>query len=236
MDFLIFRFPAQVPLHTPHGWCWSGCESRRQRLIWRFPCSQDPPRARPRHLNLPEDATALGESFFYWTHRPEFGPWLRACREEAGINLKDAAKAFELSFGKLQMMETGKRTKAPSYELLQAIARLYERTLGEVMEQAGVKMVRPSRHLLQSRLDKTFEQLVTHGELMPDRMTSETMDCYSPLQKRQWIEFALKLEAHVRSGGPALESILALPEDEEDDGSQEPEDFHTRTESELFEE
>lgn len=49
--------------------------------------------------------------------------------------------------------------------------------------------------------DAVFTRLVLHPALRPLRMDDRWIDSFSSLQKKQWVEFARRLEAFLHAGG-----------------------------------
>lgn len=160
-------------------------------------------------------ARAVGEVAFYREHNPEFGPYLRGLREDRGLSLRDAADQLGLTFAKLQKMETGGRFRIDSLNLLGDIADLYVRPRAEVLEAAGIRVL--EAHTVAAELDEdaAFAALVLHPALRPLRMDDRWLDAFSPLQKKQWVEFAKRLEAYFHAGG-SIADILE-PDQPEDD-------------------
>lgn len=168
----------------------------------------------------------LGDAAFYWRYRPEFGAWLRAAREARGLTLRAAAAELDISFTTLQKFEVSGRSKAPSLALLQRIATLYGRPLGEVLEEAGVEVALPPDVYADVNRDDAFAALVLHPALRPTRMDPAWLDSFSSVHKQQWVEFALRLESHLAAGGVSVSEILrrgvksTSPEREDDGGSE----------------
>ena len=169
----------------------------------------------PRSLSTTDapDATdtelrPLGDAAFYWRYRPEFGAWLRAAREVRGLALRAAAAELGISFTTLQKLEVSGRNKAPSLVLLQRIATLYGRPLGEVLEEAGVEVALPPDVYADVNRDDAFAALVLFPALRPTRMDPAWLDSFSSVHKQQWVEFALRLESHLAAGGVSVSEIL----------------------------
>ena len=150
----------------------------------------------------------LGDAAFYWRYKPEFGAWLRQARESRGLTLRAAATELGFSFTKLQKLEVSGRNKAPPLSLLQRIATLYGRPLGEVLEAAGVEVAMPPDVYAEVNQDDAFAALVLHPALRPVRMEPAWLDSFSSVHKQQWVEFALRLESHLASGGASVSEIL----------------------------
>ena len=144
---------------------------------------------------------AMGEVAFYREHNASFGPYLRQLRLDRGLSLRDASDQLGLTFAKLQKMETGGRFRIDSLSLFGAIADLYSRPRHEVLEAAGIKVLEP--HEITNELDdeSAFARLVLHPALRPMRMDDRWLDSFSSLHKRQWVEFAKRLEAFFHAGG-----------------------------------
>jgi len=159
---------------------------------------------------------AIGEVAFYREHNPNFGPYLRKLREERGISLRDAADQLGMTFAKLQKMETGGRFRIDTLKLLADIADLYVVPRGEVLSAAGIRVLEP--HAITEELDDegAFGRLVLHPALRPLSMDDRWLDSFSSLQKRQWVEFAKRLEAFFHAGG----SVAGVLEPEPEGGAE----------------
>lgn len=153
---------------------------------------------------------AMGEVAFYREHSPSFGPYLRELREHRGLSLRDAADQLGLTFAKLQKMETGGRFRIESLTLFGALADLYSRPRAEILQAAGIKVLEPHEVTDELDEDNAFARLVLNPALRPMRMDDRWLDSFSSLQKKQWVEFAKRLEAFFHAGG----SIAAILEPE----------------------
>lgn len=151
---------------------------------------------------------AVGEVAFYREHNASFGPYLRELRDRRGLSLRDASDQLGLTFAKLQKMETGGRFRIDSLALFSGIADLYGRPRGEVLEAAGIKVLAAQAVSDDMDDEAAFGRLVLHPALRPMRMDERWLDSFSTLQKRQWVEFAKRLEAYFHAGG----SIAAVVE------------------------
>ena len=86
----------------------------------------------------------------------------------------------------------------PTLKVLQRIADVYGRDLREIMHEAGFVFETPADlDAMEESLDARFLRLVTHPALRPMRMDALVIEMIPPLVKRQWIEFARKLEEHL---------------------------------------
>lgn len=165
----------------------------------------------PAAVEGPSDlGRAMGEVAFFREHNTTFGPYLRKLRDERGISLRDAADQLGMTFAKLQKMETGGRFRIDSLSVFGDLADLYVRPRAEVLEAAGIRVLEP--HALTDELDEdaAFARLVLNPALRPMRMDDRWLDSFSSLQKKQWVEFAKRLEAFFHAGG----SIAAILEPE----------------------
>lgn len=155
---------------------------------------------------------AMGEVAFYREHNDQFGPYLRNLRESRGLSLRDAADQLGMTFAKLQKMETGGRFRIDSLNLFSDIADLYARPRAEVLQAAGIRVLEP--HTVTNELDDeaAFARLVLHPALRPLRMDERWLDSFSPLQKKQWVEFARRLEAFFHAGGSLTQVLEPEPE------------------------
>ena len=79
--------------------------------------------------------------------------------------------------------------------------------LPEVLEAAGIRVLEP--HAVTDELDddNAFARLVLHPALRPLRMDERWIDSFSTLHKKQWVEFAKRLEAFFHAGG-SLAQVL----------------------------
>ena len=98
----------------------------------------------------------------------------------------------------------------PTLKVLQRIANVYGRDLREVMHEAGFRFeTPPGVDMLDENLDERFLRLVTHPALRPMRMDPAVIEMIPPLVKRQWIEFARKLEKRLMGSVEDVNAILA---------------------------
>jgi transcriptional regulator with XRE-family HTH domain len=154
---------------------------------------------------------AMGEVAFYREHNPGFGGYLRKLREDRGLSLRDAADQLGMTFAKLQKMETGGRFRIDSLALFADIADVYVRSRDEVLEAAGIRVLEPGAVTDELDEDSAFARLVLHPSLRPLRMDERWTDAFSPLQKRQWVEFAKRLEAFFNVGGSLAQVLDPAP-------------------------
>lgn len=166
--------------------------------------------------NLPPDAgPPAGVAQVLWEERASFGPYLRGLRDAARLSLRAASDGMGVSFSYLAKMETGEKATPPSMNVLQRLARFYGRDLREVMHEAGfVFELPPEVEARIESLDAQFLRLVTHPELRPMRMDAVVMELIPPLVKRQWIEFARKLENRLVGSSEEVDAIVARPDPE----------------------
>ena len=66
---------------------------------------------------------------------------------------------------------------------------------------------------MEESIDARFLRLVTHPALRPMRMDAIVLELIPPLVKRQWIEFARKLETHLMGSAEEVEAILSRKPD-----------------------
>lgn len=162
--------------------------------------------------NAPPSAEPVGVAALMWEARASFGPYLRGLRDAARLSLRAASEEMGVSFSYLAKLETGEKATPPSLKVLQRMARLYGRDLRELMHEAGFSFeTSPELDALEENLDARFLRLVTHPELRPMRMDAVVMELIPPLVKRQWIEFAKKLEKHLLGSSDEVDAIVARP-------------------------
>ncbi len=140
---------------------------------------------------------------------PEFGPYLRKMRQARKLSIRQAVRELGIPFSTLQTLETNKRSGQPSMEFLTRVSEVYDRPLQEVLTKAGAEFYMPTTEPVPDDVDHAFERLMLHDALRPMRLGTEHLDYYSKLQKRQIVQMAMNLEAHVVNGGLAVATIMA---------------------------
>lgn len=155
---------------------------------------------------------AMGEVAFYREHNAGFGPYLRKLREDRGLSLRDAADQLGMTFAKLQKMETGGRFRIDGLGLFGDIADVYVRPRAEVLEAAGIRVLEPQAVSGEMDDESAFARLVLNPALRPLRMDERWIDSFSSLQKKQWVEFATRLEAFFHAGGSLAKVLDPEPE------------------------
>jgi transcriptional regulator with XRE-family HTH domain len=165
------------------------------------------------HLkNAPPGAKPAGVAALTWERRTSFGPYLRGLRDAARLSLRAASEEMAVSFSYLAKLETGEKATPPSLKVLQRIAIFYGRDLRELMHEAGFQFETPPEvDAKVESVDAQFLRLVTHPALRPMRMDAVVMEMIPPLVKRQWIEFARKLEKHLLGDSDDVDAIVARP-------------------------
>lgn len=173
----------------------------------------DMPSRSPTELVLKNASPGQGRSALAavtWDARATFGPYLRGLREAARLSLRAASERIGMSFSYLAKLETGERSSPPTLKVLQRMAHAYGRDLRELMHEAGFRLeTPPDMDALDESLDDRFIRLVTHPALRPMRMDPGVVEMIPALVKRQWIEFARKLEEHVSGATAEVDAILA---------------------------
>ena len=165
--------------------------------------------------NAPPNAKTAGVAALTWERRTSFGPYLRGLRDAARLSLRAASEEMAVSFSYLAKLETGEKATPPSLKVLQRIANFYGRDLRELMHEAGFQFETPPEvDAKVESVDAQFLRLVTHPALRPMRMDAVVMEMIPPLVKRQWIEFARKLEKHLMGDSEDVDAIVARPASE----------------------
>ena len=165
--------------------------------------------------NAPPGAQPAGVAALTWEARASFGPYLRGLREAARLSLRAASESMGVSFSYLAKLETGEKPTPPTLKVLQRIANVYGRDLRELMHEAGFRFETPAEmDAMVEGLDARFLRLVTHPDLRPMRMDAVVLELIPPLVKRQWIEFARKLEMYLLDGSSEeVDDILSRKPD-----------------------
>lgn len=159
--------------------------------------------------NAPPDAQPVGVAAITWEKRASFGPYLRGLRDAARLSVRAASEQIGVSFSYIAKLETGERPSPPTLKVLQRIANVYGRDLRELMHEAGFRFETPAEiDAMDEGLDARFLRLVTHPELRPMRMDALVIEMIPPLVKRQWIEFARKLELYLLDSSEEVDDIL----------------------------
>jgi len=127
----------------------------------------------------------------------------------ARLSLRAASDRIGVSFSYLSKMETGERQSPPTIKVLDRMAQVHGRDLREIMHEAGFRFETPAElQSLTESLDARFLRLVTHADLRPMRMDAVVIELIPPLVKRQWIEFARKLETRLVGDAATVDEIL----------------------------
>ena len=152
------------------------------------------------------------ETVLFREHKASFGPYLRALRAGRGLSLRDAASKLDVTFAKLQKMETGGRFRIESPAIFDAMAALFERPVAEVIAAAGVRFDVPAltapgddheiwlyrRGGGWSRIpDFTWNEDAASHDL-DDEMAAAG---YDPCTLTYGREYGLMVEVHRRGGG-----------------------------------
>lgn len=147
-----------------------------------------------------------------WPERASFGAYLRQLRSDSRRTLRSVATEVGIAYSYLSMLESGVRRTPPSFNVLLHISEAYRQDAGDVMERAGFRV--DAARDVEEALDDTerrFRELVLHPELMPVGMNDEVIRMVPELVRRQWLEFARKLEFMACRGLRTLSSINASP-------------------------
>lgn len=94
--------------------------------------------------------------------------------------------------------------------LMQRIATFYCRNVSEVMREAGFHFdMDPEAGAQLDLVDAQFRRLVLDPALRPVRMNPAAVDFIPDLVKRQWLDFAQRLEAMLKAdGGLSVAGLL----------------------------
>ena len=165
--------------------------------------------------NAPPGSRPAGFAAVTWEARATFGPYLRGLRDAARLSLRAASDRIGVSFSYLSKIETGERRSPPTIKVLDRMAQVYGRDLREIMHEAGFRFETPDELLaLAESVDARFLRLVTHPDLRPMRMDAVVIEMIPPLVKRQWIEFARKLETRLAGEATTVDEILRGKDDD----------------------
>ncbi len=153
--------------------------------------------ARQRLEELTLRAAFQGREVLELAHAEDVGAHLREWRTAKGLSLRSAAAQLGIAYSILQKMETGGRARTPDVDFLQRVALVYSVPTAEVLQAAGYSL----RHVedVRDAIDHAFRQLVMDPELRPAGMDAEWLDSFSTKQKRQWLEFAWRLQSYIDS-------------------------------------
>lgn len=143
-----------------------------------------------------------------WRPPPTFGAYLRECRLKAGMLLKDAATELHISFGLLQKMETNGRYRAPGLSFLAQIANLYNLGKSELLREAGLNASIPDEVEAEVDQVRAFEPILLYRTLCPNGIDREWCGYISSFHRRQWVDFAYKLEALLHEDLYCVRKIL----------------------------
>lgn len=156
----------------------------------------------------PDLIPGRGEAAVLWDPDSRFDLYLRRVRTEAGWTVRQAAARFGFAYSYLARLETTPRSRAPNLSLVQQVAEVYRRDFREVLAEAGYRFETSPEVDFREDVDRMFERLVGYPGLRPYALPPEATDYYGRRQKNQLIDFAVKLERHLQSGGPSVVDIL----------------------------
>jgi transcriptional regulator with XRE-family HTH domain len=141
-------------------------------------------------------AAIEGRSVLEVAHAEDLGEKLREWRTAKKLSLREAASELDVAYSILQKLETGGRAKTPDVDFLQRVALVYGVPTGEVFRAAGYSL----REIEDARdaIDHAFRELVLDPRLCPRGMDAGWLDAFSTKQKRQWLEFAWRLQSVLR--------------------------------------
>ena len=151
-------------------------------------------------------AAIEGRGILEVAHAEDLGEDLRKWRTAKGLSLRDAATELGVAYSILQKLETGGRARTPDVDFLQRVALVYSVPVGEVFRAAGYSLREVED--VRDAIDHAFRELVLDPRLCPRGMDPAWLDAFSTKQKRQWLEFAWRLQSVL-----ADEGIDVLPVD-----------------------
>jgi transcriptional regulator with XRE-family HTH domain len=138
-------------------------------------------------------AAMEGRSVLEVSHATELGENLREWRTAKGMSLRAAAEELGIAFSILQKMETGGRVRTPDVDFLEKVALVYGVSTPDVFQAAGYSLREVSD--VRDAIDAAFRALVLDPRLCPRGMDPGWLDAFSTKQKRQWLEFAWRLQS-----------------------------------------
>ena len=147
---------------------------------------------REREVGVQIRAAVEGRSVLEVAHAEELGESLRAWRVAKGLSLRAAASQLDIAYSVLQKMETGGRARTPGIDFLERAALVYGVPTGLVFAAAGYSLREVED--VRDAIDHAFQELVMDPELRPSGMDPAWLDAFSTKQKRQWLEFAWRLQ------------------------------------------
>lgn len=156
--------------------------------------SKKSPRERLDEVNL--RAAIEGRSVLEVAHAEDLGEDMRKWRAAKGMSLREAAAELGVAYSILQKLETGGRARTPDVDFLQRVALVYGVPIGEVFRAAGYSLREVED--VRDAIDHAFRELVLDPRLCPRGMDAAWLDAFSTKQKRQWLEFAWRLQDVLR--------------------------------------
>jgi|GEM_PF-3332002 len=142
-----------------------------------------------------------------WLRNPDFGPYLRRHREDCRLSLGIAGSFIGISRSGLAKWERGQVISQPKCELLAAFSDAYRLDPRELVAMAGFGEIGHSPVEVGAQLEQEFANLLLRPSLRPPMLNKKALPFIAPQVKRQWIDFALKLERYL-----ALEGALTVGE------------------------
>jgi len=147
-------------------------------------------RTEPEVAGAGEDET---REAFVWRRNPEFPNYLRRTRERAGLSIRQAAPAIDVSVAYLSRLETGGPAKAPNIERLYRMADVYGVDRRAMLVNAGVNVEVPPELARFDKLDSQFAAILLDPTIKPALLSEEALHYLSDRLKMQIIEWADKL-------------------------------------------
>lgn len=156
--------------------------------------------------------------------QPGFGDYLRRLRLQRGLTLREAATIVGISHGYLGKLERGQSGYRPiRLEYLERAADLLGVARHEMLTAAGYKDVAvrlgprdfaellgepPDRTVDLEQLRARFRAVVLHPKVRPGGLSDEALHYIPARLLVAWVEFAERLERHLRSGGDSIEVLM----------------------------
>lgn len=159
----------------------------------------------------PARTEPLGTVNILWGASPEFGEYLARHREQANLSLRRAADALNVSHTHLAQLEQYQIKSPPSMDFLARIARLYGLKEYDVLHEAGYRF-EATEEVLESMYrqeERNFRSLLLCEEYRGQDDTEDLLDLFPPAVRAHLAEFAERVDANARRGGPTPGEIVA---------------------------
>jgi transcriptional regulator with XRE-family HTH domain len=146
-----------------------------------------------------------------WGYAPTFGAYLAKCREDANLSTRAAAAKVGISHTWLAQLEQFPLRSMPEVRTVRRLARLYGVDERAMLHELGVRYELPEdvAEEVANLHERRFTRLMLHDRFRPDGFTEDDIAKFPPAVMAFVVDFAKKVDANARDGGPTIAAIFA---------------------------